>query len=436
MDETGQHDPKPAETIKRSPALLDHRSLTTIADGLVIAVAVSLPWSTSITGILIVLWLSALVPTLDAASLRREIISPPGGIPVLLWILGACGMLWADVSTSERIAGLSGFHKLLFVPLLLAQFRRCGHWQWVILGFLASSAVLLIVSWGLALAPGLSWRGKEVVGVPVKDYILQSELFVLCAFGLIGQAACMWRARAQLALLLVLAAALFIGNVLYVETARTALIVMAVLLCLFGGRQFGWKGALGACAIGAVLSGAGWMTSPHLRERVSRAVENVQAYDAGNVNTPIGQRFEYWKKSLKFVERAPVLGHGTGSILTLFRRDATPQTHPSTITGNPHNQVLVVALELGIVGSIALFAMWASHLALFREHTLIPWLGLIVVVQNMVACLFNSHLFDFTQGWLYVFGVGVIGGTVLRDKEIRERANAPPAPARSPAPRS
>ena len=50
-------------------------------------------------------------------------------------------MLWADVSWSERIAGLSGFHKLLVIPLLLAQFRRSPHANWVILGFLASSVV-------------------------------------------------------------------------------------------------------------------------------------------------------------------------------------------------------------------------------------------------------------------------------------------------------
>jgi hypothetical protein len=30
----------------------------------------------------------------------------------------------------------------------------------------------------------------------------------------------------------------------------------------------------------------------------------------------------------------------------------------------------------------------------------------------------NSHLFDFGQGWLYVLGVGIIGGTVLRDAQL------------------
>jgi len=38
-----------------------------------------------------------------------------------------------------------------------------------------------------------------------------------------------------------------------------------------------------------------------------------------------------------------------------------------------------------------------------------------------VSCLFSTHLFDFTQGWLYVFGVGIAGGALLgqtNDKSI------------------
>ena len=219
--------------------------LARIADGLVAAVAVSLPWSTSATGILVVLWLIALVPTLDPASVRREVMSAAGGLPLLLWGLGVAGMLWADVGFKERIAGMSGFHKLLLVPLLLAQFRRSGQAQWAFLGFLASSVLLLVVSWVLVLAPGLTWRGRSP-GVPVKDYIFQSSIFAICAFGLIGQVGELWRTRARLALgralglalgLALLAAAL-IANIVYVATARTTLVVMAVLLLLLGLRQF------------------------------------------------------------------------------------------------------------------------------------------------------------------------------------------------------
>ena len=89
-----------------------------------------------------------------------------------------------------------------------------------------------------------------------------------------------------------------------------------------------------------------------------------------------------------------------------------------TITTNPHNQILVVAIDLGLLGAILLLAMWVAHLALFRDLSLLAWFGLVVVVQNIVACLFNSHLFDFSQGWLYVVGVGVLGGSVLHRKTL------------------
>jgi len=384
-----------------------------VADALVVALAVSLPWSASATAILIVLWLLAFVPTIDPAALRRELLSPAGGLPVLLWGAGALGMLWADVSWSERVAGLSGFHKLLVIPLLLAHCRRSAQGQWVILGFLASSVVLLAVSWVLALAPGLTWRGRTV-GVPVKDYILQSEIFAICAFGLIAQAAELWRARPRLSLMLILLAATFIANIGYVVTARTTLVVMAVLLIMFGLRQFGWKGGLVASLVGTALASAIWASSPYLRGRVLLAVEQVQTKGASDVDISVASRLEYLKKSLSLIGEAPVIGHGTGTIPQLFRRDATAETNPFFITTNPHSQILAVALQLGLIGVAVLVAMWAAHLALFRDGTLVAWFGLVIVSCNVVASLFNSHLFDFSQGWLYVTGVGLTGGMVLR----------------------
>ena len=41
-------------------------------------------------------------------------------------------------------------------------------------------------------------------------------------------------------------------------------------------------------------------------------------------------------------------------------------------------------------------------------------IGSLLVIQNVISSLFNSNLFDFTQGWIYVFGVGVIGGVALQ----------------------
>src|SRR6188508_1800383 len=114
-------------------SMIDRERSAWLADWLVVALAVSLPWSTSATGILAVLWLIALIPTLDRAVLRDVLSRPAGYLPVLLWLLGLVGMLWAvDVPLAERLNGLDSFHKLLAIPLLIAQFSRSNRAVWVL----------------------------------------------------------------------------------------------------------------------------------------------------------------------------------------------------------------------------------------------------------------------------------------------------------------
>jgi len=36
------------------------------------------------------------------------------------------------------------------------------------------------------------------------------------------------------------------------------------------------------------------------------------------------------------------------------------------------------------------------------------------VVQNILSSLLNSHVFDFSEGWIYVLGVGISGGSMAR----------------------
>ena len=62
---------------------LEPHALSRAAEWLAVAVAVSLPWSTSATGILIAAWLVIVLLTLDVATVRRELVTPAGGLPVL-----------------------------------------------------------------------------------------------------------------------------------------------------------------------------------------------------------------------------------------------------------------------------------------------------------------------------------------------------------------
>lgn len=391
--------------------------LRRIADSLVIGIAIALPWSTSATIIGVALWAVFAILTIEPQELKEEMKRPAAFLPVALFVLAAAGMLWADVSFKERFGGLDSFLKLLTIPLLMIQFRRSDRAIWALAGFLGSGTLLLAAS-GLALLSqnGDGWGLAKGYGLPVKDYIAQSAVFTVCAFGLFYLAVDAFRLRWRLFGAIFLAVGfLFLADMFFVITSRTALLTLPFLLVLLGFRQFGWKGTAAACAMGIVAAGAIWASSPYIRDRVSSLQTELKRQQTENIETPAGARLNFWKRSIDSIMEAPVIGHGTGSIRETFKRSAFGDGASAVVPVNPHNQTFAVAIQLGLCGTLLLFAMWASHFALFfRGAGMASWIGILLVVQNVIGSLANSHLFDFTHGWMYCIGVGVCGGIATR----------------------
>jgi O-antigen ligase len=398
--------------------LLDRARFLQAADWLAVAVAVSLPLSTSLSGILIGIWLFCIIPTLDLRSLRWAVAVPAAAIPLALFAYGVIGMAWGGASFEDQLGSIKPTLRFLALPLLFIQFRRSERGMWVLGGFLVSCTVLLAASWLLTVWPFYVRPDNAFPGVPIKDYIVQSEEFLICAFALAHLAIGAWRERRwRMAAALAALAIVFLFNIAFVAVARSTLIIFVVLLIVIALQRFAWKGALTVLVAGALLAGLAWVASPNLRARVYSVANEVQDYRFQDGVTSSGLRLEFWRKSLQLIVAAPVFGHGTGTVLELFRKLANEGEGASAaVTDQPHNQTFQIGIQLGLVGAALLFGVWISHLFMFRGGGLAGWLGVGVVVQNIVACLFNTYLLEFTMGWIYVFGVGVLGGMVFRQR--------------------
>jgi O-antigen ligase len=397
---------------------LHHQWLAKLADGFAIAAAATLPWSTSGTAITVGLWLVTALLIIDRDDLTQVLKTPAGALPVMLVVLAALGLLWADVSWAERWSGLTPFAKLLVLPLLMAQFRRSERGLWVLGAFLASCCLLLFASVATLIRPEVFMlRWFKVYGVPVKDYLTQSGEFIVCGFILLYLALETWRSRrfavAAPSLLLAIA---FFADVFFIATSRTTLLSIPFILVLFALRQFHWKAMIAVLACGLVAGVAIWASSEQVRMKLGNIVQEIEQYQSEDFPSSAGLRIIFWAKSISIVSDAPAFGHGTGSIGAKFAPLAKPGEGASSyVATNPHNQVLNVAIQLGLAGVFLVVAMWAAHLVLFWQPGLVAWIGLVVVAQNVIGSQLNSHLFDFTQGWLYVLGVGVAGGTMFRN---------------------
>jgi hypothetical protein len=388
---------------------IDGKQLAVLAHWLVVTMAAVLPWSTSGLSILLGVWVVILIPIIKWNALRAELLTPLGGLPVLLFLLALAGTFWSVGSPAERWDGMKAFFRFMAIPLLVTQYRRTGEGQDVLVAFMLSCSLLLIASYIGFFGGWPAWQP----GVPVKDYIAQSLEFAICA-ALLFPHALEWR-EPRRAIAAVALAIGFLANISFVATGRTALVVIAALVLAFGFRAAAWKGTFIAGLVGLIGLAIVWEASPFLRDRVLSIPTEIKLAETSNALTSSGERLAFWRKSLHFIEGAPLIGNGVGSIPSLYRKTVVDQTGVNSIgSTNPHNQTFAIGIQLGLVGVILLWLMWHSQLFFFRHSGAVMWVGTVLVVQNVVGSLFNSLIFDFTEGWLYIIGVGVTAGVALR----------------------
>jgi O-antigen ligase len=380
--------------------------------------AASLPWSTSLAGIFNALLLVCMVPFLDVRDFLQSLKRPICAAPIALVLLACMGTLWSDAAWGARLYAINPTVKLLVLPVLLYHFERSSRGHWVFVAFLVSCALLSVMSWLVVFDPGLSIKpGNVERGIFVKNYIDQSQEFTLCAVALAYPIVMLLREkRYWLAGLLTALALSFFVNMAFVVVSRTALVTVPIMLAVFAFLHLRWRSILVISGVLVALGLLAWQTSPQLRKRAETFSSDYRLYKEQGISTSMGLRIEFWRKSLGFFAEAPIRGHGTGSTRGLFEQAATGGSYQasSEVIGNPHNQTLNVAVQWGMIGVVILYAMWLLHLLLFRGDGFANWIGLLVVVQNIFTSLFNSHLFDFHEGWMYVLGVGIAGGMVVK----------------------
>ena len=367
----------------------------------------------------------AVAPTLDFRLFLQSLKRPICALPIALFVLALVGTLWSDASWGARLYAVGPVVEAAGAAAPVLSFRTLGarHVGVRRLPGLLRAADGDVLAGADVSRPHAQADGEAERGIFVKNYIDQSQEFALCAVVLAYPVVTLLRdGKIWQALLLVAIAVSFVANMAFVIVSRTALVTMPVMLAVFALMHLKWRTSV------MLLVG---------RDRARRAgVAGIAAAagDDGEVHAGVpsstrsatsrhrsGCGWNSGEKSLRFLCRGadhrPRHRIDAGIVRGGRHRSAT--LAQGQVIGNPHNQTLNVAVQWGSIGVVILYAMWFVHLLLFRGEGLVAWIGLMVVLQNIFTSLFNSHLFDFHEGWMYVLGVGVAGGMALRAESRR-----------------
>lgn len=377
-----------------------------------VATAFMLPLSTTGQAVCVSIFLICALATLDTAALLATTRRLAGLLPVLLFSLLCLGLLWTPESVAFSIKWISPYAKLLLIPVLLASRFSTRQVIQIGSGFVAACTILLMLSWASFIWPGDLWNWFKSPGVPFKDNAVQSGFFALCAFGMANGAVRLWsEGKKRGAVLAIALAILFFTDIFLIFISKTGVLICLALLILFLSRLDRRRYFVVAPLL-VVIGLALWSSAP-AQLRIKEFWTDIHTTDSAKESVSTAARLDFWKKGVALVWAAPVLGHGTGSIKSLYAALETSAPSPyGEATPDPHNQFIGISLQLGLVGGLLLLAMWWVHFQMFRGHQLLNLFGQAIVLQNVIGSAFNSHIATVSQGMLYCLAVGFLGSAI------------------------
>jgi O-antigen ligase len=148
--------------------------------------------------------------------------------------------------------------------------------------------------------------------------------------------------------------------------------------------------------------------SDNFRDRVELAITEFKSQEKKEL-TSVGQRVEFFKKSIELIKERPIFGFGTGSYAREFCRIADSAEWCEAGKFHPHNQFIAFLVQLGVIGFAAYLVFIAAAIksAIYQPRP-IQICGLGLVATLIADSMTHAPLFLVTEAQFFILGFSAL----------------------------
>ncbi len=381
--------------------------LQRVCEGSVIGMIIAIPTSHALCTLFSITFLVSLLAQTGIAPVIERVRT---SLPLQL-ALGLClfAMLSLTYTTAPFVGGvteLRKFFRIMMIPFLVVAFQDHRLREKAVTTFLLTISGILVLAM-------LKWLGVIVYKDLDPNHLFLSHIptsyFISFAAFIAAHRYLRRDHYAKYYALFIVAASL---NTFFLNTARTGHFVALILIPLFCWQVWRSKGLIvGLCALPLLLLTLMTVSPTFHSTAVKANVYAYNQYQRGNYATSNGFRVVFIKTALMLIAKNPVLGTGIASHRVEYAKYDLPPLRKGLGWGNPHNQFLFTAVELGLVG-LGILLAWFISLGVLSlslpsyEGALLQ--GLIVSFSAASCC--DSFLFLAASGVFFCLFVALFSG--------------------------
>ena len=347
----------------------------------------------------------------DGAPLAKTFTLPAVLAVLLAFVLS---LFWTVAPLQEAAGSLAKYGKLLIILAMMALIRDRREALYALAAFAVTQLLVVISSWMLFADLPVAWASSRTT---VSHYTVFSGYLDQGIMSAVFAAVC-WHLRHLVPgrfgpRIAIAVAAISLANVFFVMVGRSGQLVGVILLSMAIMWQLPPKYRVIVVALPFLLVAVLFASSPAVRERLTLAKAEVQAYSAKNdATTSSGVRLAFWHRATQVIAQRPLAGAGVGSWSTEYdrlERQNNPQHKDINRGSNPHQEYLLWGVQLGIPGLLLIAAFILSVLRdTLKMEAPYARAAQSALLALAVACLFNSTLYDGLIGDFFCVLIGLL----------------------------